>query len=233
VRARPDGCLRRSGRAPFPLLRPAEEPALAEIHAQFPCGGCLFRGLDALGEHPAPVAVGHADDRGDDGFAEAPRQGLHDVLIELHHVGLQAHQHVQRRVAGAEVIDGHHGAAAPVVVEDVAEVVDVADVLAFGHLEHQLVQAHPGFLRRLGGGGQTDLGTVDGGRHEVDEQQLVPEPAMGTADGRRSTDAVQDVQPACFCRCREHLVGEDRPVRAGRPQQRLVPDDGVVVARPQ
>jgi hypothetical protein len=108
-------------------------------------------------------------------------------------------------------------------------VVDVAHEMAFGDLEDQLVQAQPGVARSLLGGAQADLRAVDGGRHEVDEQQVVTEPGAGLAQRRGPADPVEHVGPAGRLGGREQHVGEDGgAVRRGRAQQGLVGDHPAV-----
>ena len=119
------------------------------------------------------------NDGGNDSGTDFVGEPLDDVLIELDDVGLQADQHVERGVASAQVIQGDLAAAFAVVAKDVLEMVQVADVLTFGHLEHELLHPEPGELGGPFGGRQAHLGPVDRGGQEVHEQQVLAEPGPG------------------------------------------------------
>ena len=87
--------------------RPAEVEALAGVAAHLDQRQPLLGGLHALGDHPEVELAAQVDDGPDD------RRGLlrlghlrHEGAVDLHLVDRDPGEEGQRRVAGAEVVDG-------------------------------------------------------------------------------------------------------------------------------
>ena len=96
------------------VLRAAEEEALGGVAA----GGLqvaeLLVGLDALGGHRQPERVPELDHGVDDRHVLARvRDAAHERAVDLHAVDREAPQVLERRVAGAEVVDGDLARRAP------------------------------------------------------------------------------------------------------------------------
>ena len=90
------------------------EEALAPGAAELEERGGLLGALDPLGDDLEPEAEGQADDAGDDRVAGAAQAELGDERpVDLHDVDREPAQVVERRVAGAEVVDREEHARRP------------------------------------------------------------------------------------------------------------------------
>src|SRR5205823_8717357 len=84
-----------------------EVKALHEVAAELLEAGELVRVFDALGDRRQTEGMGHLDDGlGDGGILGARRQTLHERLVDLDRVERELTHIPDRRVAGAEVVDG-------------------------------------------------------------------------------------------------------------------------------
>jgi hypothetical protein len=200
-------------------------PALAEVGPEAGQDLGLRRRLDALGDDGGPEAVRHLDHGPHDRHRRRFGEGLHERHVDLHHVGLERRQQVERGVAGAHVVERHLAPLGPVVLEDAAEVGDVVDAFALGHLEHQLRHGDAGLPGRPLGGAEAHLRAVDRRRDEVHEEGVGTEPAGRPAEGRLPADAVEGVGGTGGVGGAEEDVGEHRPSVEPGSQQRLVGHD--------
>src|SRR5215467_5140894 len=87
--------------------RPREEEALALVAAQVLQLETLLVGLDAFRRHVHVEALGHGDHRAHDGAVAAlVAEPLHEGAVDLERVHREALEIAERRVPGAEVVDG-------------------------------------------------------------------------------------------------------------------------------
>ncbi len=64
--------------------------------------------FDPVGHHGQPQSVGEVDNGGNDqGIVGVVAERGHEVLVDLDHVDRELLQVGQRRIAGAEVVQGH------------------------------------------------------------------------------------------------------------------------------
>ena len=86
---------------------PAEEISLPFAAALFLQEFELRRGFDPFGENLEPQAMGHGDDRFDDGpVVSLPGEVGDEGAVNFQYIEGKALEIAQGRVAGAEVIDG-------------------------------------------------------------------------------------------------------------------------------
>ena len=96
-------------------------------------------------------AAGHADDGGDDGAVGGARFDLlHELLIDLHAVDREAAQVVERRVAGAEIVDGDLHAHLAQAVQRGDRARRVLHGQALGDLQLEIARRQAGALQRRG-----------------------------------------------------------------------------------
>src|SRR5215472_10050568 len=105
-----EGAVYRNGEERLEMLgrhRPREEEALALVAAQVLQLETLLVGLDAFRGHVHVEALGHGDHRAHDGAVAAlVAEPLHEGAVDLERVYREALEIAERRVAGAEVVDG-------------------------------------------------------------------------------------------------------------------------------
>jgi hypothetical protein len=89
------------------LLRPAEQPALAQGGSQRLRHQQVLRGLDPLGEDARPLALGIGVDRVHDLRDGRTRPVLDQAQVELDDVGPEQGHEGQRQGVRADVVQGH------------------------------------------------------------------------------------------------------------------------------
>jgi hypothetical protein len=131
------------------LHRPPEQVALAIAAAQPAQAVQLLFGLDAFGHHDLAQAAAEQHDRAHHGlFGVAAVQARHEAAVDLQAVQRQRRQVRQRRIAGAEVVDGQQHAE-PLELGQCAQRAFHArhqDVL--GELDAQVLRRHARFHQR-------------------------------------------------------------------------------------
>ena len=84
--------------------RPAHQVALDRVAAQSSQGGALLFGFDAFGDHEKLQIVCNGDHRLDEAVVRAGAQSLDEGAIDLEFAYRKLFQALQRRIAGAEII---------------------------------------------------------------------------------------------------------------------------------
>ena len=126
--------------------RPAVEEALPAVAPQGAELDRLFSQLDALGHRVRPQGAGEVDDRRDQGRCRrAPVKLVDEAPVDLDGVDRERSEVAERRVPGAEVVDGELHADGLQLGEDAGRPVDVESQHGLGDLEHQTRRRQSGF----------------------------------------------------------------------------------------
>ncbi|MEZ5182317.1 MAG: hypothetical protein R2702_10650 [Acidimicrobiales bacterium] len=182
----------------------------------------LLLELDALGDHVDAERVAEADDRLQQHGVGLAVHRLGEGPVDLQHVDRQGPQVVERRVPGAEVVDGHPDAERAELLEDVDVGRPDVDRHALGDLEHEELRGQPG-----GGEHPADLlhqvGVLELAARQVDVQLEVGRHlALGPPVRRLPRRHLEDRHPDVA----DHagLLGQlDERGRAHQAAHRVVP----------
>ena len=129
----------------------AEEVALAAVAAHLAQAGQLQRRLQALGDHGDAERVAEVDDRLDDRRVLACRgRARRRSPVDLDRLDREALEVGQRRVAGAEVVDGEVQAEAAQVAQGDRRRLDVGEQRGLGDLQPQRVGGDAGLAEDVG-----------------------------------------------------------------------------------
>ena len=125
-------------------LRRGEEPPLAEHHAQVEQRRQLGLRLDPLCDHLGSDLLRKVDQRLQQAALDQVAVDVADQRdVELQVVGLDLHQGLQARVAGAHVVDGDPEALALEVAEDLLVGLALLGGQALGDLQDHVLVAQP------------------------------------------------------------------------------------------
>ena len=126
------------------LLRAAEQVALGGVAPEGLQPLELGRRLDALADAAQPEAARQLHDRSDEHLvAGRAAEALDEGAVDLHDVDRQAGEVAERRVAGAEVVDGEEHAEGPQLVQAVPDGLGVEEH-RLGDLEHDPARVDAG-----------------------------------------------------------------------------------------
>jgi hypothetical protein len=123
---------------------PGKQIALDQVAAPLVQGRQLGHGLDALGDHFQPQAVGQPDDRLDDGDALPVVQFIDKGAVDLQGIHGQPAQVGQGRIARAEIIHRHPHTHLAQLGQDARGVIQIAHQHRFGELELDARGRHAG-----------------------------------------------------------------------------------------
>mmetsp|Transcript_20721 Transcript_20721/g.38883 ORF Transcript_20721/g.38883 Transcript_20721/m.38883 type:complete len:265 (-) Transcript_20721:52-846(-) len=146
--------------------RPAEQIALHRLATLAAQEVELARGLDPLGQGLQAQRLGHADDGIDDGAVLGVLgQVAHEGLVDLELADAELLQMAERRIAGAEVIDGQADAARVQLVHHGDRNRRVVHRGAFGQLQLQALRRHAGVTQHTADQlGQVIVAELHGGQ---------------------------------------------------------------------
>ncbi|MCO5595358.1 hypothetical protein L7F22_049400 [Adiantum nelumboides] len=214
--------------------RAGEQPALERVDADAAQHVELLGGLDALGDGRAAHRARDLDDGA--GEREVGRVGADagdEGAVDLDRLRRELLEPGQRRVAGAEVVDGEADAALHELAHRVQRGLRQRDQAGLHQLEHQLVPRQPGALDDGGDVGQERrVGRQQPGQVHRDGDGLPGTgPGRGLGRGGAQHPEVEvALQPAALGD-RQELPRRDLAVHRVRPaQQRLGREDRAVRA---
>ena len=113
----------------------------ARLHQE----GALLLGLHAFGNDPKIDQPGHRDDGFQDALALARLTALHvqQLHVQLEHIAVEVLQHVERRVAAAEVVHVHREPGHAQLVHELRDNLVVLHVGALGDLDGEQLRVDP------------------------------------------------------------------------------------------
>ena len=159
----------------------AEQPALAEVDLGGAQHGQLLGPLDALGDHARAHLAGERHGGAQDGLARVVEVDAGDhAAAELEEVGADLGDVLERREAGAGVVDGDQGAAGDPRAQPLLDAPDVLHGVLLGELDDQARG------QALGELGQAGVPERVGG--DVDEQQAPVRRLAGAGHGGPAGD---------------------------------------------
>ena len=186
------------------LGRAAEQPALAEVGLGLAQHGELLGTLDALGDDARADLAGEGDGGAQDGLARGVEVDAGDhAAAELEEVGADLGDVLERREAGARVVDGDQRAAGDPRLQALLDALDVLDGVLLGELDDE--------PRRQVLGEPRQPGVAEGVGADVDEQQ----PALGRLAGLGHGRPAGDLEVVAQAGARG---GGERDVRRERDQ---------------
>ena len=188
------------------LGRAAEQPALAVVDLGVAQDRELLRALDALGDDARADLAGERDGGAQHGLAAGVEIDAGDhAAAELEEVGAQLGDVLERREAGAGVVDRDERAARDPRPQPLAQLDGVLDRVLLGELDHE--------PRRQALGELEQPGVAERVGRDVDEQQPPGRRRAGLADRRPAGDLelVAHAEPA---------GGGERDVRRQRDEPR-------------
>src|SRR5829696_2445614 len=207
------------------VQRPGEPVALALLAAEGDQVGRLLGLLDALGHGVELEGVAELHDGvGQGGVLPTPADPVDERLVDLEDVDREAAQVAERRVAGAEVVDGQQHPEPLELPQPHAHRLDVADQDALGDLDGELARRQPRGLERVDHlGDQALLLELAAGQVDVDRQRRrVRELALPAA----GLEAGLEQHPVADRPDQPLLLGQgDERRRRQQPLDRVVPAD--------
>ena len=209
-----------------------EEVALAAIAAHRPQPRQLQRRLQPLGDDGDAEGVAEVDDGLDDrrvlGVEAEPGD---EATVDLDRLDREPLEVRQRRVAGAEVVDGEVQAEAAQVAQGDRRRLDVGEQRGLGDLQPQRVGRDAGLGEHVGdeaGEGRVDdLAGADVDRQRAVGERQLPRPPPGELGERVAQDRRPDLvdQPGLLGH-RQELVGRQQAALGVQPAgQRLEAGD--------
>ena len=215
--------------------RAAERVALHELDAEVAQPARLLARLDALGDDGDVHRARHRDDRAQDvAVALVLGDAVDELAVDLDRLDREALDVVERRVAGAEVVEHQPHAEALEVLQHGGRRGRLLHQDALGQLEPQALRRHAGLAQDAGelvgqrGLGELAAGEVDGQAGEVDRG--VGGPARELAAGLAQHPAPErDDQPALLGDGDERAREHDALARVAPAHERLDGDDAALV----
>src|SRR6478672_9654107 len=212
----------------------AEVEALAQHAAVLDEEAALGLGLDALGERlEAEVARELHDGRDEQGHAPVLGDGGHERAVDLERRHAHLREPLERRVAGAEVVDRDAHAALVQVGHHRLEAARPGDRGGLGDLDHEAVGGDAG--RPDGGEHALDLGGAPHERRHVDRRIEVDADAAPLRDlgARRLDHPVRDRadHAGALCEWDEGVRADEAALAVVPPDQRLDADHPALVER--
>ena len=163
----------------------------------------LFGVLDALGDGPQPEDARELDDRGGERrLLAAVGDAVDERLVDLEDVDREAADVVQRRVAGAEVVDRELDAELLQLAEPCDRQVHVLHHHALGDLDHQAARREAGVLE---------------GRARPRRRARVAAAAGPRGSPPCAAAATSDSAPAGHCACVQASRSTHAPIGTMRP----------------
>lgn len=202
-----------------------EQPALHQPHAGVDQHVALGRGFNAFGDDRDAQFLAGAQHAPHDGAAGATLVDVADQFhVDLDVVRLEQCQQVQAGIAGPEIIDRRLESQALILGENFAQPARIADPLAFGGFEQDLLDRKVEVARRIKRRPDAHLGPVDRIGQKVDRQQFGHAKARCALDRRAAADLVEPVAVPVI-----HLVEHRRRTFSSRTaDKRLVREDAAI-----
>jgi len=154
--------------------RPGKVVPLETVDTQGLEAGEFLRGLDTLGDGPDRQITTYLQYSFYDRLAGPVGINVpYQLQIQFDEIGIELSQQIQTRITGAELIYGSAKTALTLMVADIAKVLFVLDIFAFGHFEDNPVNGEAVFIRCCQGGPDAQFRAIYGIGHEVNAQLAI------------------------------------------------------------